>query len=75
MLLYGYESSSIKKENIYFLVKIHLRLLKEIDMLGCKLASTPMKPKKKLGREEVGVLVDKERYKRLVGKLIYLSHT
>jgi len=28
-----------------------------------------------LGNEEDGVIVDKEMYQRLVGRLIYLSHT
>ncbi|XP_020701996.1 trafficking protein particle complex II-specific subunit 130 homolog [Dendrobium catenatum] len=52
-----------------------LDLLKETVMLGCRPASTPMDPKRKLGIEEEEVLVDKGRYQRLVGMLIYLSHT
>lgn len=34
-----------------------------------------MDPNTKLGRRMDGVLVDRSRYQRLVGKLIYLSHT
>lgn len=34
-----------------------------------------MKPKNKLGHEEEGVSIGKGRYQRLVGRLIYLSHT
>ena len=34
-----------------------------------------MDSKRKLGREEEGVPVDKGRYQRLVGRLIYLAHT
>ena len=34
----------------------------------------PLDKNHKLRATTVGVLVDKGRYKRLVGKLIYLSH-
>ncbi|GMI92937.1 cysteine-rich RLK (RECEPTOR-like protein kinase) 8 [Hibiscus trionum] len=44
-------------------------------MLGCKPAETPMEFNLKLGTDEDGEEVDKGRYQRLVGKLIYLSHT
>lgn len=44
-------------------------------MLGCKPAYTPMDYTVKLGEKEDSVPVDKGRYQRLVGKLIYLSHT
>jgi hypothetical protein len=43
-------------------------------MSGCHPADTPMDPNAKLW-EEVNVFVDTGRYQRLVGKLIYLSHT
>ena len=55
--------------------KYTLDLLKETGMLGCKLATTPMDPVKKVQLEEMDQLADKNRYQRLVGKLIYLSHT
>ncbi|KAI3698878.1 hypothetical protein L2E82_42771 [Cichorium intybus] len=42
-------------------------------MLGCKPASTPMEQGKKL--QSKGEPVDKGRYQRLVGKLLYLAHT
>jgi hypothetical protein len=51
-----------------------LDLLKETGMLGCKPASTPIDQKSKLSAE-TGEPVDKEMYQRLVGRLIYLSHT
>jgi Reverse transcriptase (RNA-dependent DNA polymerase) len=54
--------------------KYVLDLLKEICMLGCKPVSTPIDQKSKLSAE-VGESVNKERYQRLVGQLIYLSHT
>ena len=44
-------------------------------MLGCKPADTPMDPTTKLGAKENCAPMDKGRYQRLVGKLIYLSHT
>ena len=44
-------------------------------MSGCKLAKTPMDPNTKLGSIIQGEVVDRDRYERLVGKLIYLTHT
>ncbi|KAK3013501.1 hypothetical protein RJ639_010094 [Escallonia herrerae] len=55
--------------------KYTLDLLKETGMLGCKPVDTPMDPICKLGRKEGSAPVDKGRYQRLVGRLIYLSHT
>ena len=53
--------------------KYVLDLLTETDMLGCKPSDTPIKAKKRTKSD--GKLMDKERYQRLVGRLIYLSHT
>ncbi|KAM0012210.1 putative RNA-directed DNA polymerase [Helianthus debilis subsp. tardiflorus] len=50
-------------------------LLAETGMIDCKPADTPMMANQKLFMEEKAELADKERYQRLVGKLIYLSHT
>ncbi|KAL5739625.1 hypothetical protein ACOSQ2_028805 [Xanthoceras sorbifolium] len=55
--------------------KYVLDLLKETGILGCKPTETPMDSTTKLGLKEDGVPVDRGRYQRLVGKLIYLSHT
>lgn len=55
--------------------KYTLDLLKETGMLGCKPVDTPMDPYKKIGMEKDSLPVDKGRYQRLVGRLIYLSHT
>jgi len=44
-------------------------------MLGSKACDTPIEAKQKLGDDLDGAVVDKGRYQRLVGKLIYLSHT
>jgi Reverse transcriptase (RNA-dependent DNA polymerase) len=55
-------------------MKYVLDLLKETCMLGCKLAVIPINQMTKLG-VKAGEPVDQERYQRLVGCLIYLSHT
>ena len=44
-------------------------------MLGCKPTDTLMDYTTKLGTIKGNAPMDKRRYQRLVGKLIYLSHT
>ena len=44
-------------------------------MSGCKPAKTPIKQSHKLHEGKWSTPVNKERYQRLVGKLIYLIHT
>jgi hypothetical protein len=55
--------------------KYVLDLLAETGMIDCKPADTPMLANQKLYMEEKADPADKERYQRIVGKLIYLSHT
>ncbi|XP_070662287.1 uncharacterized mitochondrial protein AtMg00810-like [Malus domestica] len=55
--------------------KYVLDLLKEIGMLGCKPVDTPITEKHYLGIYPYQEPVDKGIYQRLVGRLIYLSHT
>ena len=43
-------------------------------MLGCRPVASPIDPKIKLTKL-AGEKVDRERYQRLVGRLIYLTHT
>ena len=52
-------------------------LLDETGMLGCKPTETPTEPNVKLQPTKVENVKDRtgERYQRLVGRLIYLSHT
>lgn len=50
-------------------------LLEEIGMVECRPVDTPMEHNGKLNDEEENPLVAKGQYQRLVGKLIYLSHT
>lgn len=71
----GMEIARSKKGIAVSQRKYVLDLLKETGMLGCKPAETPMDHTIKLGRKEGSVPVDKGRYQRLVGKLIYLSRT
>ncbi|CAL5418427.1 unnamed protein product [Camellia sinensis] len=54
--------------------KYILDLLEETGMLGCRPADSPIEANHHLC-SGVGDLVEKERYQRLVGRLIYLSHT
>jgi Reverse transcriptase (RNA-dependent DNA polymerase) len=54
--------------------KYVLDLLTEIGMLGYRSAVAPIDQKFKLSAE-AGEPVDRERYQRLVGRLIYLRHT
>ena len=55
--------------------KYVLDLLKDTGMMGCKSTDTPMDANVKLDNKEDDQLVDKGHYQRLVGELIYLSHT
>jgi hypothetical protein len=54
--------------------KYILDLLNKTGMLGCRPASTPINQNHKLCAQS-GDPTDKERYQRLVGRLIYLCHT
>lgn len=54
--------------------KYTLDLLEETGMLGCKPSKNPIE----IGNKEKmleGELIDKGNYQRLVGRLIYISHT
>jgi hypothetical protein len=55
--------------------KYVLDLLTETGMLACKPAETPIEMNHKLGIFPDQTPTDKGRYQRLVGRLIYLSHT
>ena len=56
-------------------LKYVLDLLDETGMLGCKLAETPIKLNVKLQPTKAKNVKDQDRYQRLVGRLIYQSHT
>lgn len=55
--------------------KYVLDLLKETGLLGCKPVATPVDPNQKLEKGDESNSADRARYQKLVGKLIYLSHT
>ena len=55
--------------------KYMLDLLTETGMLACKPAKTPIEMNHKLGIFPDQPPTNKGRYQRLVGRLIYLSHT
>lgn len=71
----GMEVARSKKGIVVSQQKYILDLLKETGMMGCRPAETPIDPNRKLGGEDKGDPVDTARYQRLVGRLIYLSHT
>ncbi|KAK2968930.1 hypothetical protein RJ640_013461 [Escallonia rubra] len=54
--------------------KYVLDLLKETGMSGCRPVETPIDPNQKLG-DTKGDPINTSQYQKLVGKLIYLSHT
>ena len=47
----------------------------EVGMLECKLVDTPIVQNHRLGEYLDQAPMDTGRYQRLVGKLIYFSHT
>lgn len=64
------------KQGIFICQKKYiLDLLAETGMIDCKPVHTPMMINHKLHMEEGAELADKGKYQRMVGKLIYLSHT
>jgi hypothetical protein len=71
----GMEVARSKKGIYVSQRKYVLDLLKETGMLGCKPAETLMDSTKKIGAVQDRTPIDKGRYQRLVGRLIYLSHT
>lgn len=50
-------------------------LLSEVEMIDCKSVDTSIDQDHKLREHSNQIPANKERYQKLVGKLIYLSHT
>ena len=71
----GMEFARSKKGICVSQRKYVLDLLNETGMLGCKIAETPIEANRKLEPAKPEDVVDRERFQRLVGRLIYLSHT
>ena len=55
--------------------KYIMDLLKETGMLGCRPSDTPIRADKLKEEGDLGKAVDKGRYQRMVGRLLYLPHT
>ena len=55
--------------------KYVLDLLSETGKLGCKPVETPIEQNHRLSEYVEDATVDRESYQKLVGKLIYFSHT
>lgn len=53
--------------------KYTLEVLKEARMTSCKPTKTPMKQQLKLSKGDGELLVDSGQYRRLIGKLMYLT--
>ena len=70
--LLGMEVARSKKGIVVSQRKYILALLNETKMLGSKPADIPMDSNIKLSSVEDNAPVDKGRYQKLVGKLIYL---
>jgi hypothetical protein len=70
----GIEVSRSSKGIYLSQIKYILDTLSETGMLGCRPALTPIEQNHRLTSES-GQPVDRAQYQRLVGQLIYLSHT
>ena len=53
--------------------KFALDILKETIMMGCKPAKSPMEQLLKLSKDSGELLSDSSKYRRLIGKLMYLT--
>ncbi|CAL9017645.1 unnamed protein product [Prunus brigantina] len=74
MIVTGDDQAEIQNLQKYLASEFEMKSL-ETGMLDCKPIDTPSEQNHKLGFYPDQVPTDKERYQRLVGKLIYLSHT
>jgi Reverse transcriptase (RNA-dependent DNA polymerase) len=71
----GIEVSYSKKGIFMCQRKYCLDLLKETGLLGCKTVANPIEPNNKLWDRTTRPLEDPIVYKRLIGKLLYLTIT
>jgi hypothetical protein len=71
----GMEVPRSKKGIVISQQKYVLDLFKETGMSSYRPADTPIDPNQKLRDDKEGDPINTTRYQKLVGKLIYLSHT
>ena len=53
--------------------KFAFEILKETSMMGCKPVKSPMEQQLKLSKSNGQLLEDSSKYRRLIGKLMYLT--
>ena len=70
----GMEVAKSKYRILLYQRKYTLDLLQDTGMLASKLAGTPMDYSLKLSKGSGTALVDSTSYRRLVGRLLYLSN-
>ncbi|CAL8164293.1 unnamed protein product [Prunus armeniaca] len=78
MIITGNDKLEISQLQDYLATEFEMKdldLLTDTGMLDCKPTNTPIVQNHHLGEYPDQVPTNKERYQRLVGRLIYLSHT
>ena len=71
----GIEVAQFKRGIFLSQRKYTLDLLSEVGLLKCKQTDVLIQHNHRLGEYPDQIPIDKGKYRRLVGKLIYLSHT
>ncbi|XP_047963810.1 uncharacterized mitochondrial protein AtMg00810-like [Salvia hispanica] len=71
----GLEIARSKKGILVSQRKYSMDLLRDSGMLGCKPSSIPMDPLKQLKEDTGNAMTDPARYRRLIGRLLYLCIT
>ena len=65
----------LTQDGVSLFFKRNLDLLKETGKLGCKTTEVSIEQNHRIENDEKNPKVEKTQYQRLVGKIIYLSHT
>ncbi|KAJ0810676.1 putative RNA-directed DNA polymerase [Helianthus annuus] len=71
----GIEAARTKDGIVLSQRKYTLDILEDSGMLGCRPCTFPMEPNMKLDKGEDNARVDASKYRRLVGRLLYLQAT